>query len=105
MRDAGPLLWVRERDDGAYRRQAADPAAMRLCLDAIFANPALRSRFPASRLVRLRHRAEAEAAWAVGRALLRQGNGAGRRWLLRSVAAAPSLRRVALLMAAGVRVT
>lgn len=95
-----PLLLVRERADGAYRRRVADPAAIDPCLDAIYENPLLRKRFSANRLNALRHRAEAENAWVVGRALLRQGVITdGRRWLLRSVAAAPSASRIALLVA------
>lgn len=100
VRDTAPLLAVRERADGAYWQRAADPAAIRPCLDAIFGNPQLRTRFSTRRLVRLRQRAEAEQAWIVGRALLCQGDAAvGRRWLWRSVAAAPSVRRIALLAA------
>lgn len=93
-----PLLQVRERAEGAYLRQAADPAAIGPCLDAIFGNPSLAERFTQVRWQALRRRAEAENAWVVGRALHRAGDtSAAHAWLLRSVAAAPSLRRTALL--------
>jgi glycosyltransferase involved in cell wall biosynthesis len=96
-----PLLFVRSRADGAYRRLAADPAAFAPCMAAIFGNPGLEARFGPARLAALRRRAEAENAWIVGRELVRQGRaGEGRRWLTRSVAAAPTLRRMALLAAA-----
>jgi len=95
-----PLLFVRSRPDGAYRRVAADPAAFAPCMAAIFGNSALAERFGLPRLAALRRRTEAENAWIVGRELVRQGRaGEGRPWLARSVAAVPSLRRVALLAA------
>jgi glycosyltransferase involved in cell wall biosynthesis len=98
-----PLLFVRSRPEGAYRRFAADPAAFAPCMAAIFNNPDLAARLGATSLSRLRRLAEAENAWIVGRELVRQGRpGEGRRWLGRSVAAAPSLRRAALLVAAHV---
>lgn len=97
---SAPLLIVRERADGAYWQSVTDPAAIGPCLDAIFANPLVQARFSVDRLRRLRHLAEAENAWVVGRALLRQGHrSAGRSWLRKSVAAAPGLRRIALLVA------
>ena len=97
---SAPMLFVRERDDGGYWRRAADPAALLPCLDVIFADPLLTARFSPAHLAALRRRAEAENAWVVGRALLRQGNAVvGRGWLSKSVAAAPSVRRVALLCA------
>jgi len=68
---------------------------------AIFGNPDLVARLGATRLAGLRRLAEAENAWIIGRELVRQGRRAeGQRWLTRSVAAAPSLRRVGLLAAA-----
>lgn len=98
-----PLLFVRSRAEGAYRRLAADPDAFAPCMAAIFGNPDLAERFGAARLAALRRLAEAENAWIVGRELVRQGRaGEGRPWLARSVAVAPSLRRVALLAAARV---
>ncbi len=96
-----PLLFVRSRAEGAYRRLAADPDAFAPCMAAIFGNPGLAARLGATRLAALRRLAEAENAWVIGRELVRQGRaGEGRRWLVRSVAAAPSLRRVGLLAAA-----
>jgi glycosyltransferase involved in cell wall biosynthesis len=98
---AASLLYVRSRPDGAYRRLAADPAAFAPCMAAIFDNPALPLLFGATRLARLRRQAEAENTWIIGRELVRQRRaGEGLRWLACSVAAAPSLRRVALLAAA-----
>jgi glycosyltransferase involved in cell wall biosynthesis len=96
-----PLLFVRSRAEGAYRRFAADPDAFAPCMAAIFDNPDLAEQFGTARLEALRRRAEGENAWIVGREMIRQGRaGKGRYWLARSVAAAPSARRVALLAAA-----
>jgi glycosyltransferase involved in cell wall biosynthesis len=98
---AVPLLFVRSRAEGAYRRLAAEPDAFAPCMAAIFGNPDLVARLGATRLAGLRRLAEAENAWIIGRELVRQGRRAeGQRWLTRSVAAAPSLRRVGLLAAA-----
>lgn len=92
-----PLLFVCSRAEGAYRRLATDPDAFAPCMAAIFGNPDLAARFGAS-LQALHRRADAENAWIIGRELLRNGRVAqGRSWLARSVAAAPSARRVALL--------
>ena len=100
-RDRHPLLFVRSREGGAYRRHAADPNALLPCLDAIFGNPALAAYFGPARRATFRARAEAENHWVVGRELIRQGLlRDGQRWLWRSVHAAPSLRRSVLLMAA-----
>ncbi len=99
---AEPLLFVRQRGSGAYLRMASDPAAFGPCMAAIFANPALAERFGPTRLAAIRRRAEAENAWIVGRELIRHGRaGEGRRWLLCSFAAKPSLRRAVLLAVAG----
>ena len=96
-----PLLFVRSRPEGAYRRFAADPGAFGPCMAAIFGNPELAARFGDVRVAALRRRAEAENAWIVGRELVRQGRvREGRHWLARSVAVAPSLPRLALLAAA-----
>jgi glycosyltransferase involved in cell wall biosynthesis len=96
-----PLLFVRSRPQGAYRRFAADPDAFGPCMAAIFGNPDLVEHVGAVRLAALRRRAEAENAWIVGRELVRQNRaGEGRYWLARSVATAPSLRRRMLLAAA-----
>ena len=96
-----PLLFVRSRPDGAYRRLATNPDAFAPCMAAIFGNPDLAARFGVARLAALRRLAEAENAWVIGRELVRNGRAReGRRWLARSVTAAPSLRRAALLAAA-----
>ncbi len=95
---ATPLLLVRQRAAGAYRRMAADPAMFAPCMAAIFGNPALAGRFGAAGLARIRRRTEAENAWIVGREMLRHGSGrAGLAWLGRSVVARPGMKRLALL--------
>jgi glycosyltransferase involved in cell wall biosynthesis len=96
-----PLLFVRERRGGAYHGMAARPESFVPCMDAIFNAAALTSRFRPADLACLRRRAEAENHWIVGRELIRHGKTAdGRHFLRRSVAAAPSLKRLALLAAA-----
>jgi glycosyltransferase involved in cell wall biosynthesis len=93
-----PVLHVQERAEGAYLRHVADPAAARPALDAIYANPLLSRRFSARELARLRRRAEAEAEWVAGRALLRTGRWkAGWPRLLRAQARAPRVRRIIFL--------
>lgn len=93
-----PVLYVRRHDMGAYRRLATDPASFAPCMDAIFGNPALLVRFGATRLAAIRRRTDAENAWIIGRELIRHGDTReGRVWLRRSVRAAPSLKRAALL--------
>jgi glycosyltransferase involved in cell wall biosynthesis len=95
-----PLLFVRDRPGGACHGLAARPESFLPCMDAIFKAPALKSRFSGADLARLRRRAEAENDWIVGRELIRHGKAAdGRHFLRRSVVAAPSLRRLALLAA------
>jgi hypothetical protein len=70
-------------------------------MDAIFANPALLSRFGARRLAEIRRRTDAENDWIIGRELIRHGREAdGRGWLRRSVRANATPKRVALLAAA-----
>ena len=96
-----PLLFVRERADGACRGMAANPASFAPCMDAIHGARALLSRFSEAELARFRRRAEAENDWIVGRELIRHGRRAeGRTFLRRSVRAAPCARRM-LLLAAG----
>lgn len=93
-----PVLYVRQHDMGAYRRLATDPASFAPCMDAIFGNPTLLVRFGATRLAAIRHRTDAENAWIIGRELIRHGETCeGRAWLRRSVRAAPTLKRAALL--------
>jgi glycosyltransferase involved in cell wall biosynthesis len=101
VRHHTPLLFVRSRADGAYRRLAANPDAFVPCMNAIFDNAALRERFGPERLVSLCRRAEAENQWIIGRELVRQGNArVGRQWLRRSVVAAPGVKRIMLLAVA-----
>jgi len=98
VRTAEPLLFVRERSDSAYRRMAFDPSRFAPSMDAVFGNKAIELRVGADRLVRLRHRAEAENAWVIGRELIRHGRRKdGRAWLVRSLRIAPSLKRLGLL--------
>lgn len=95
-----PVLFVRQHDGGAYRRLAANPASFTPCMEAIFGNPALLARFGPAQLATIRRRTEAENAWIIGRELLRHGRAnEGRAWLRRSIRAAPTLKRVALLAA------
>jgi len=100
VRDSAPLLFARDRADGACRGMAVRPESFTPCLEAIFNAPALRSRLSATTLARFRRRADAEKDWIVGRELIRHGRVAeGRPFLLRSVHAAPSTRRLVLLAA------
>jgi glycosyltransferase involved in cell wall biosynthesis len=96
-----PLLFVRERQGGAYFSMAASPQSFVPCMNAIFDAAAVRERFGAADLARLRRRAEAENDWIVGRELVRHGRWwEGRPFLSRSVRNAPGLKR-AVLLAAG----
>jgi len=98
---AAPVLLVRRLESGAYWRMARDPASFRPCVDAVFGQPAVLARLGERRAAALRARAEAEAAWAVGRALLADAAfGEGRVFLRRSVRRYPSFKRLALLAAA-----
>jgi len=99
-----PLLFVRERAGSAMRLHAADPSVYRAATEAIYRNPAMAHRLGSARLAGLRQRAEAETAWAVGRELIRHGQRrAGQRWLGRSLAHAPSVRRLLLMLPASLR--
>lgn len=101
-----PLLFVREREDSACRGMAFRPDAFVPCMDAIFNAPGTKLRFSETALATLRRRAEAENAWVVGRELIRHGRaGEGRRFLRRSVMAAPSLKRLLLLAAVSVPIS
>ena len=96
-----PVLFVRERAGGAYLGMAARMDSFRPCLDAIFNGPDLVARLGAPALARWRRRAEAEAAWIVGRELVRHGRPQeGWPFLTASFRAAPGLKRLALLAAA-----
>jgi glycosyltransferase involved in cell wall biosynthesis len=100
VRARTPLLFVRERLGGAYLGMASRPESFAPCMDAIFNAPALKERFSSAELARLRRRAQAENDWIVGRELIRHGRPAeGRGFLRRSVRAAPSAWRLALLAA------
>lgn len=100
-----PLLFARERAGSAMLTRAMDPAAYRAAIDAIHRNAAIANRLGSSRLLRLRHRADAETAWAVGRELIRHGQQrAGQRWLGRSVVSAPSVRRLLLISLSWLRI-
>jgi glycosyltransferase involved in cell wall biosynthesis len=97
-RGRAPVLFVRRHAGGAYRRLAADPVAFAPCMNAIFANRALRARFGTQRLAAIRRRTEAENAWIIGRELIRNGSrteGVDR--LRCSVGASPTAKRVLLL--------
>jgi glycosyltransferase involved in cell wall biosynthesis len=100
-RGRAPVLFVRRHPGGASCRLGFDAAAYAPCMDAIFGNPALVSRFGPKRLAAIRQRTEAENHWITGRELIRHGRtGEGRAWLRRSVRSHPSARRVVLLAAA-----
>jgi hypothetical protein len=100
-REPKPVLFVRQHSGGAYQRLACDPAAFVPCMDAIFANPDLIARFGARRLAAIRRRTDAENHWIIGRELIRHRRlPEGRVWLHRSVRAAPTPKRAALLAAA-----
>jgi len=101
-----PLLFVRERLGGAYLGMAAQPESFVPCMDAIFGASSVRARFCPGDLAHLRRRTEAENDWIVGRELIRHGRAPeGLPFLRRSVHAAPSIRRLALLAAACVPMT
>jgi glycosyltransferase involved in cell wall biosynthesis len=95
-----PLLFVRERTGSAYRRMARDPGAFAPAMAAIWGNRDLAARL-GPRLPLLRARAEAENGWVAGKELIRHGDAAQGRPLLRQAfMAAPGPRRAALLAAA-----
>jgi glycosyltransferase involved in cell wall biosynthesis len=99
-RDA--VLFVRERPGSAYLRMATDPACFEAAIGAVYGNPAIIHRFGADALRALRRRADAEAAWIIGRELIRHGRrGDGWRWLGRSLRGAPALKRFALAALSG----
>jgi glycosyltransferase involved in cell wall biosynthesis len=97
-RDPRPVLFVREHEGSACHTLATSADAYRQALDAIHANPVLQERLGRTHLARLRRKAEAEIAWAVGRELVRHGSlRDGRRSLLNALAGAPSLKRACML--------
>jgi hypothetical protein len=98
-----PVLFVRERAEGAYRRQVVDPLALLPCVKAIFANPMLTARLGQRQAVRMHIRAMAETLWITGRELLRLGRPqSGLSAMRTSVRRKPSLKRLGLLAAAHV---
>jgi glycosyltransferase involved in cell wall biosynthesis len=98
--DSAPVVFIRQHPGSAYHRLATDPTAFAPCMDAIFANPALLARFGARRLATIRQRTDAENDWVIGRELIRHDRvGEGRAWLRRSLRAAPSAKRSAMLAA------
>jgi hypothetical protein len=95
-----PLLFVRERAGSAYLGMALRPESFAPCMDAIFGDPALLGILSAGRLAHLRSLAEAENHWIVGRELIRHGQRTeGREFLLRSLRSAPTIKRMALVLA------
>lgn len=94
-----PVLLVRRSENGAYGRLARDPDAFRRCLNAIFANLHVTARLGGA-LPGLRSRAEIEARWARGRALIAAEPDIARSLLRAAAAAYPSPRRLLLLAAA-----
>jgi glycosyltransferase involved in cell wall biosynthesis len=99
-----PLLFVRERANGTYLRQAIDPLAFTPCVKAIFENPMLAARLGQRGVLRMHMRALAETLWVTGRELLRLGRPkSGLSAMRHSVARKPSLKRLGLLAVAHVR--
>jgi glycosyltransferase involved in cell wall biosynthesis len=104
VRSRAAMLFVRERAGSAMLTHATDPAAYRSAIDAIHNNPAIANRLGTSRMAQLRSRTDAEAAWAVGRELIRHGQQrAGQFWLGRSISRAPSVKRLVLIGLAWLR--
>jgi glycosyltransferase involved in cell wall biosynthesis len=97
---AAPLLFVRQRDGGAYRSRAADLGAFVPASLAIFHNPEVRARLSERRLQSLQRAGQAEKVWIAGRATLDMGDRDEALALLRwSVRHRPTPRRIALLLA------
>ncbi|HEX2939659.1 MAG TPA: glycosyltransferase family 2 protein [Rhodopila sp.] len=94
VRSRSPLLYLREHAASACAAYATDPMNYSRALDAIYTNPEIGRRFGPRRLATMRSMADAEAAWAVGRALLRHGHHKqGRSWLIRSALRRPTFKR------------
>ena len=99
-----PVLFVRERAGGAYRRQASDADAFVACIEAIFENPTLLARLGRRGALRALRRAKAETLWIAGRASLCDGrHKSGLSAMRRSALAKPSLKRLLLLAGAHTR--
>ena len=98
LRSREPVLFVRERQGSVYQTMAVDPACYRPSLNAIFSNTTIRICLGTALVQRLRAKAEAEIAWAVGRELIRHGRPQdGRQWLSHSLRKAPHIRRLGLM--------
>jgi glycosyltransferase involved in cell wall biosynthesis len=105
VRSSAPLLFVRERLDGAYLSRATDPDAYRPAIRAIYRDPGLAKCLGANRLAALACRSDAEVAWTVGREHIRHGHRQdGLSWLGRSIRGAPSAKRLVLLALIWLRV-
>ena len=99
-----PLLFVREREGGAYRSRVTDLAVYAPAALTIFSNPEIRARYPGRRLEALRRAGHAEKAWIAGRAMLDRGSRHDGLGLLRwSVREHPTPRRLSLLLALRLR--
>ena len=97
---AAPLLFVRERPNGAYLSMATRIESFRPCMDAIFDSPALLADLGPGKARAARRRAEAENDWIIGRELIRHGREPeGRRYLRRSLSEALGAKRLLLLLA------
>ncbi|HEX5326773.1 MAG TPA: glycosyltransferase family A protein [Acetobacteraceae bacterium] len=98
------LLFVREREAGAYLRLAPDSGSFLACTKAIFDNPMVMRRYGRTGALYFQARAMSENLWVIGRTLLRYGRyGTGLSAMRRSVATKPSAKRIGLLMAAHLR--
>ncbi len=98
---ATPLLFARERHNGAYLTHAAEPQSFEPCMNAIFTSSVLHERWSPEAIQRLRKGASAENDWIVGRELIRHGRTTeGRAFLCRSLRVAPNLKRLIMLGAA-----
>ena len=99
-RSRAPVLYARERAGGAYLSLATRAESFVPCMDAIYSAPGLAHDLDGKTLRRMRRRAEAENDWIIGRELIRHGRmKEGRRFLARSVRAAPHPKRFVLLAA------
>ena len=91
-----PVLFVRQRASGAYLRMATDENSFRLCMDAIFDNPALVARFgrrtsPRSAAVPRRRTAGSSAAsWSATAGPVRVAPGCAARHGKNPASSAPS---------------
>ena len=98
-RVAEPVLFVRDRPDGACCRGAVRPESFVACMAAIFDAPWFEVAVQCGGTGRPEAARQSETDWVVGCELIRHGN-AARAASRRAVAAAPSVKRLALLTAA-----